>query len=126
MTGNVTEHRSSHESKIETYKNAPRLRRGFAPAGRLTAADDSDALGEISFCNLSAAGVRNFDPNVFYSLRSRNDHATFVRRTGILVFFVRCCALVDRVYLLAATDLALRVWSRAYAVSLDLRNVLPR
>src|SRR5438132_2591776 len=98
MTGNVTEHRSSHESKIETYKNAPRLRRGFAPPGRLAAADDSDALGEISFRNLSAAGVRNFDPNVFYCLRSRNDHATFVGRTGILVFFVRRGALVDRVY----------------------------
>src|SRR5260370_29271916 len=122
MTGNVTEHRSIHESKIETYKSAPRLRRGFAPPSRLAAADDPDALGEISFRNLSAAGVRNFDPNVFYCVRSRNDHATFVGRTGILVFFLRCGALVDRVYRAAATDLAFRVWSRAHARSLDLVN----
>src|SRR5881398_3606276 len=62
----------------------------------------------------------------FFTVFARNDHATFVGRTGILVFFVRCGALVDRVYRAAATDLALRVWSRAHARSLDLVNGRPR
>ena len=97
----------------------------------IRAAHSAHKVGEIYFCDFSAADLRSAYADIFHGVRACDCDATVVDRRRVLVLLVRRGALANSFLRSAAPTPDLRFWARAYARTLGLvdgwsREPVPR
>ena len=97
----------------------------------IRAAHSAHKVGEIYFCDFSAADVRGSYTDIFHCVRARYCDAAVVGGRRILVLLVRRGAVANSFFRSATANLDLRVRARAYARALGMvdgwsREPVPR